>query len=191
MSIDTPEAPADPQIAPVPTPEPEPAASSAGPSTSGQGPTAYSLALAVLVGDQLSKMWFLSQGLLEGESRPVFGPFSLTMVWNKGVSFGLFRGDTDWVRWALTFFSLGVAITIAFWARKVSRPLLGWAFGLIMGGAVGNMIDRVRFGAVADFLDFTDLMFPWVFNVADSAISIGVVLLLIDTFLADRKAKRR
>ena len=51
------------------------------------------------------------------------------------------------------------------------------------------MIDRVRFGAVADFLDFTDLMFPWVFNVADSAISIGVVLLLIDTFLADRKAK--
>ena len=184
MSIETPEAPVDPQIAPVPTPEPEPAATGAG-----QGPTAYSLALAVLVGDQLSKMWFLSQGFLEGESRQVFGPFSLTMVWNKGVSFGLFRAEVDWIRWALTIFSLGVAITIAFWARKVQRPLLGWAFGLIMGGAVGNMIDRVRFGAVADFLDFTDLMFPWVFNVADSAISIGVVLLLIDTFLADRKSK--
>lgn len=188
MSIETPEGlppetAVDPQIAPVTTPEPEAA------NGAGQGPTAYSLALAVLVGDQLSKMWFLSQGFLEGESRPVFGPFSLTMVWNKGVSFGLLRGDVDWVRWALTFFSLGVAITIAFWARKVQRPLLGWAFGLIMGGAVGNMIDRVRFGAVADFLDFTDLMFPWVFNVADSAISIGVVLLLIDTFIADRRAK--
>lgn len=187
MSIETPETPADPQIAPAPTPVvPQ---KTAGPIGSGQGPTAYSLALAVLLGDQLSKMWFLSQGFLEGESRPVFGPFSLTMVWNKGVSFGLFRADVDWIRWALTLFSLAVAITIAFWARKVQRPLLGWAFGLIMGGAVGNMIDRVRFGAVADFLDFTDLMFPWVFNVADSAISIGVVLLLIDTFLADRKTK--
>ena len=182
MSLETPEAPVDPQIAPPPTPA-EPA------TTTGQGPTAYSLALAVLVGDQLSKMWFLNQGLVEGQSQPVFGPFSLTMVWNRGVSFGLFRGESEWVRWALTIFSLGVAITIAVWARKVSRPLLGWAFGLIMGGAIGNMIDRLRFGAVADFLDFHGLGFPWVFNVADSAISIGVVLLLIDTFLAERKAK--
>ena len=127
MSIETPETPVDPQIAPAPTPAvPE--------KTAGQGPTAYSLALAVLVGDQLSKMWFLSQGLQEGESHPVFGPFSLTMVWNRGVSFGLFKADVDWIRWALTLFSLGVAIAIAFWARKVQRPLLGWAFGLILGG---------------------------------------------------------
>ncbi|MDB5472425.1 MAG: lspA [Caulobacter sp.] len=184
LSLETPEIPADPQIAPAPTP--------AAPTTgAGQGPTAYSLALAVLVGDQLSKMWFLGQGLAEGQSQPVFGPFSLTMVWNRGVSFGLFRADQEWIRWALTIFSLGVAITIAFWARKVQRPLLGWAFGLIMGGAIGNMIDRLRFGAVADFLDFHGLMFPWVFNVADSAISIGVVLLLIDTFLADRAQRQR
>jgi signal peptidase II len=179
-----PEAPAAPAVA-VPTPAPEPS------TGAGQGPTAYSLALAVLVGDQLSKMWFLSQGFPVGGSREVFWPFSLTMVWNKGVSFGLFRGEAEWVRWVLTIFSLVVAIVIAFWARKVSRPLLGWAFGLIMGGAVGNMIDRIRFGAVADFLDFTALKFPWVFNVADSAISIGVVLLLIDTFLADREQKSR
>ncbi|RYF92796.1 MAG: signal peptidase II [Caulobacteraceae bacterium] len=168
-----------------------PAAAERPAAAAGQGPTAYSLALAVLLGDQLSKLWFLNQGLIEGESREVFGPFSLTMVWNRGVSFGLFRAEVDWVRWALTLFSLAVAIVIAFWARKVQRPLLGWAFGLIMGGAVGNMIDRIRFGAVADFLDFTDLMFPWVFNIADSAISIGVVLLLIDTFLAERKQKSR
>jgi signal peptidase II len=186
LSIETPEtapeAPAEPQIAPTPSAPQE--------AAGGQGPTAYSLALAVLLGDQLSKMWFLSQGFQEGESHPVFGPFSLTMVWNRGVSFGLFRADQEWIRWALTIFSLGVAITIAVWARKVQRPLLGWAFGLIMGGAIGNMIDRIRFGAVADFLDFHGLGFPWVFNVADSAISIGVVLLLIDTFLADRKARQ-
>ena len=182
MSLETPETPADPQVVPTPA-SPETA------SSGGQGPTAYSLALLVLVVDQLSKMWFLSQGLRAGESIPVFGPFNLTMVWNSGVSFGLFRAEVEWIRWALTIFSLGVAITIAFWARKVQRPLLGWAFGLIMGGAIGNMIDRIRFGAVADFLDFHGMGFPWVFNIADSAISIGVVLLLIDTFLADRKAK--
>lgn len=183
MSLETPESPADPQIAPAPPP-------AVAATTGGQGSTAYSLALAVLVGDQLSKMWFLSQGFQEGESHPVFGPFSLTMVWNRGVSFGLFRADQEWIRWALTIFSLGVAITIAVWARKVSRPLLGWAFGLIMGGAIGNMIDRIRFGAVADFLDFHGLGFPWVFNIADSAISVGVVLLLIDTFMADRAQKK-
>jgi len=156
----------------------------------GQGPLAYSLAIAVILADQLSKLWVLySLNLPALASVPVFGPFNLTMVWNRGVSFGLFRAESDWVRWLLSAFSLTVAIVIAVWARKVERPLLGWAFGLVMGGAIGNMIDRVRFGAVADFLDFRALHFPWVFNVADSAISIGVVLLLIDTYLTDRKAK--
>ncbi|HYE45413.1 MAG TPA: signal peptidase II [Caulobacter sp.] len=182
MSLETPDADLAPQ---PPAPPPAPAAA-AGPS---QGPTAYALALAVLLADQLSKMWFLAQGFQEGESREVVWPFALTMVWNQGVSFGLFRGEAEWVRWALTAFSLVVAAVIAVWARKVHRPLLGWAFGLIMGGAIGNMIDRIRFGAVADFLDFQALMFPWVFNVADSAISIGVVLLLVDTWLADRDKK--
>jgi signal peptidase II len=182
LSLETPETPADPQNAPAAVPATEQ-------SAGGQGPTAYSLALAVLLGDQLSKMWFLSKGFEPGQSEPVFGPFALTMVWNRGVSFGLFRAEVEWVRWALTIFSFAVAVTIAVWARKVQRPLLGWAFGLIMGGAIGNMIDRLRFGAVADFLDFHGLGFPWVFNIADSAISIGVVLLLIDTFLADRKPK--
>jgi signal peptidase II len=72
-----------------------------------------------------------------------------------------------------------VAIVIAVWARKVERPLLGWAFGLVMGGAIGNMIDRVRFGAVADFLDFRALNFPWVFNVADMLLLAGMAILLL------------
>jgi signal peptidase II len=154
-----------------------------------KGPLAYSLALAVIVADQLSKMWFLSLGLQEGQTQPVFGPFSLTMVWNQGVSFGLLRADSGVMRWVLSFFSVAVAIVLAVWARKVQRPLLGWAIGLVMGGAIGNMIDRVRFGKVVDFLDFQPLHFPWVFNVADSAISIGVVLLLLDSLLADRKTR--
>jgi signal peptidase II len=187
LSLETPDADLAPQD-PVPPAAPPPPAVAAG---QGQGPTAYALALAVLLADQLSKMWFLAQRFGEGQSEHVFGPFSLTMVWNKGVSFGLFRGEAEWVRWALTGFSLVVAIVIAVWARKVQRPLLGWSFGLIMGGAVGNMIDRIRFGAVADFLDFQALKFPWVFNIADSAITVGVVLLLIDTWLSDRDAKSK
>ncbi|MES2033199.1 MAG: signal peptidase II [Pseudomonadota bacterium] len=153
-----------------------------------QGPTAFAIALVVILADQLIKQWILyGLNLPELGTVPVFGPFHLTMVWNQGVSFGLFRGEADWVRWALAAFSLIVAIVLGVWARKVDRPLLGIAIGLVMGGAIGNLIDRVRFGAVADFLDFKALHFPWVFNVADSAITVGVVLLLLDSLRRDVK----
>ncbi len=183
MSSDTPDAtPAKPAARPL------------------QGPNAFTIALAVIVADQLIKFWILgsvfpsacepfhpSPELYTPCTVPVFGPFNLSMVWNQGVSFGLFRGEAEWVRWALSAFSLVVAVALGFWARRVERPLLGIAIGLVMGGAIGNLIDRVRLGAVADFLDFQDLWFPWVFNVADSGITIGVVLLLIDSLRQDQK----
>lgn len=153
-----------------------------------QGPMAYAICLAVILADQLIKQWILYAfrlPLYGGEGVQVLGPFHLTMVWNQGVSFGLFRGEAEWVRWALVAFSLGVAGFLAVWARRVERPLLGAAVGLVMGGAIGNLIDRVRFGAVADFIDFKALGFPWVFNLADSAITIGVVLLLLDSVRRD------
>lgn len=151
-----------------------------------QGPMAYSIGLAVILADQLIKQWILyGYELPKVGSVAVWGPLNLTMVWNQGVSFGLFRGETDWVRWALAAFSLVVAGFLAVWARRVERPLLGAAIGLVMGGAVGNLIDRVRFGAVADFIDVTALHFPWVFNIADSAITIGVILLLVDSARRD------
>lgn len=163
---------------------------------------AYAIAAAVVVADQISKWWMLAKqfpaacpgfqpvpGSLLTECQTAVLPFfKLTMVWNPGVSFGLLRADMGWVRWALVAFSLGVAAFLAVWARKVERPLLAAAIGLVMGGAVGNVIDRARFGAVADFLDFKALYFPWVFNVADSAITIGVVLLLLDSFQRDQKS---
>ncbi|MFZ5671186.1 MAG: signal peptidase II [Pseudomonadota bacterium] len=151
-----------------------------------QGPTAYSIGLAVILADQVMKQWILhGLNLPMLQSVKVLGPFHLTMVWNQGVSFGLFRGEAEWVRWALAAFSLGVAGFLAVWARRVERPLLGVSIGLIMGGAIGNLIDRVRFGAVADFIDLKALYFPWVFNIADSAITIGVVLLLFDSLRRD------
>lgn len=147
------------------------------------GGAAYGLAALVILLDQLAKHWILYVYDLPAKvSTPIAGPFSLTMVWNRGVSFGLFRADADLVRWLLTLFSIVVAIVLAVWVRRVDRPLLGIGLGLVIGGAIGNAIDRIRFGAVVDFLDFQRLgFFPWVFNVADSAITVGVVFLLLDS----------
>ncbi|HYG27154.1 MAG TPA: signal peptidase II [Caulobacteraceae bacterium] len=151
---------------------------------------AYGLALITIVLDQLSKHWILNVFNLPAKGSVfVGGPFSLTMVWNKGVSFGLLKAEVDLVRWALVAFSVGVAVFLAVWARKIERPLLATAVGLVMGGAIGNAIDRARFGAVADFLDFKGLYFPWVFNIADSAITVGVILLLLDSFRGEAKAR--
>ncbi|MGH6998231.1 MAG: signal peptidase II [Phenylobacterium sp.] len=159
-------------------------------SISKLGWAAYGLAAFVILADQLSKYWILYVYDLPARfSTPIAGPFSLTMVWNRGVSFGLFRAEADLVRWILTLFSIGVAIALAVWVRKAHRPLLGVGLGLVIGGAIGNAIDRIRFGAVVDFLDFQRLgFFPWVFNVADSAITIGVVFLLLDSLRKESAA---
>ena len=146
---------------------------------------AYGVAALVVVLDQLSKYWVL-QVLHLPERSPVkvLPVFQLTMVWNPGVSFGLLRADTSAGRWLLVLFALVIVAALAAWARRLARPLTGLALGLILGGALGNnLIDRVRFGAVADFLDFHGLYFPWVFNLADSAINVGVGLLLLDSFI--------
>ncbi|MBW8304222.1 MAG: signal peptidase II, partial [Brevundimonas sp.] len=101
---------------------------------------------------------------------------------------GLF-GDGS-ARWMLSGFSVVVAGILGWWALKADRRLLVSAIGLIMGGAIGNVIDRIRFGFVVDFLDFSGTgFFPWVFNVADSAITIGVILLIVDSVLSERAAK--
>jgi signal peptidase II len=152
---------------------------------------AYGFAILIIVVDQLTKAWVLNGlGLrFEGQSVPMLAPiFNITLVHNEGVSFGLF-GDGS-ARWMLSIFSLAVAGVLGWWALKADRRLLVTSIGLIMGGAVGNVIDRIRFGFVVDFLDFSGTgVFPWVFNVADSAITIGVILLILDSLLSERAAK--
>nr|MDQ2764409.1 signal peptidase II [Pseudomonadota bacterium] len=131
-----------------------------------------------------AKAWVLGPlRLLPGVSREVWGPVRLTLVENSGVSFGLFHGHASCTRWALAGFSLAVALALAIWARRAARPLIGLSAGLIIGGALGNLIDRVRAGEVVDFVDVTRLYFPWVFNLADSAITVGIVLLLAENFI--------
>jgi signal peptidase II len=149
---------------------------------------AYLLAALVVALDQASKFWILN--VLDLPSKvtvPVGGPFHMTFVWNKGVSFGLLRAEVDLTRWALAAFSIIVAVFLAVWVRNATRRLMSVALGLVIGGAVGNVIDRVRFGAVVDFLDFSRLWFPWIFNVADAAITCGIALLLLDMLLQERR----
>ncbi len=150
-----------------------------------QGVIAYAVAAAVIVADQLSKAWILGPFDLPNRGPVDVLPFfRLSMVWNRGVSFGMMTAHNAFGRWILVTFAAVVVVALGIWARRIQRLWTGLALGLVIGGAVGNnIIDRVRFGAVVDFLDFSGLAFPWVFNVADSAISIGVVLLLVDSFL--------
>lgn len=117
--------------------------------------------------------------------------FDLTMVWNKGVSFGLLGADGPLGRFLLVGFSVAVAVALiagllSLGPFKVTRPWQAIAFGLIIGGALGNAIDRALYGAVADFLNFSGLMFPWVFNIADVGINLGVAAIVFDVFILDR-----
>ena len=152
---------------------------------------AYGLAAVTVVLDQWSKAWVLGALRLDDlGSIQVLPFFRLTLVENRGVSFGLLRADSAFGRWALVAVAAAVVAWLIWWVRKADRPLFAAAVGLVIGGALGNnLIDRARIGRVVDFLDFSGLYFPWVFNVADSAISIGVALLLLDSFMPDgRKA---
>lgn len=167
---------------------------------------AYGFALVVIVIDQLTKIWMMEGlDLREWGRIEVWPPlFNLTWVENRGVSFGLF-GDGS-ARWMLSGFAIVVAGILGWWALKADRRLLITAIGLVMGGAIGNVIDRIRFGYVVDFLDVSGphfylpgflpgflanlkINFPWIFNVADSAICIGVILLILDSVRAEQDAK--
>jgi signal peptidase II len=148
---------------------------------------------AALVLDQLTKLYFYDL-LVESGRRviEVLPFFNLVTVWNYGISFGMFNNGSAGA--SIIFVVLAVAIVAALllWLRSANHPLVSTALGLVIGGALGNVIDRLRFGAVFDFLDFHLGGWHWpAFNVADAAISVGVVLLCIDAlFLSARSAKR-
>jgi signal peptidase II len=113
------------------------------------------------------------------------GPLDLTMLWNRGMSYGLFQSEGIG-RWILAAIMLVIALGFLVWLTRAEGRWLKLALALVIGGAFGNLIDRVRFGAVIDFIDANGLYFPWVFNVADAAISVGAVLLFVDQFLLSR-----
>jgi len=149
------------------------------------GWTAYMIALVVLIMDQATKSWIMEVlRLPEYGTQAVFGPLQFTRIWNRGVSFGLFQAGHDLIRWGMVAFNLGVALLLISWVRKGQlRILAAIGYGMLIGGAIGNAIDRAIFGAVIDFVDVSRLgFFPWIFNVADAGITVGVMLFLLDSF---------
>ncbi len=148
------------------------------------------VAAGVVAADQLVKWWAISA--LEGLPRgvEVLPFFNLVLVWNRGVSFGLLGGAAV-PPWLLGAFAGLVAVGLTVWLARVSGRWLALGIGLVIGGAVGNIIDRLRLGAVADFLDFHLGVHHWpAFNVADAAISVGLAVLVIDSLL-NRPERRK
>jgi lipoprotein signal peptidase len=141
-------------------------------------------AALVLLADQASKWWVLNGlRLPELGSVEVLPVLNLTMVWNQGVTFGLLNQNSAWGPWVLAGVALAVVVGLALWMRRADRALVACALGAIAGGAVGNVIDRIRFGAVVDFIHAHAWGWSWyVFNVADAAIVCGVAVLILDGF---------
>ncbi|MDX1775031.1 MAG: signal peptidase II [Desulfobulbales bacterium] len=152
------------------------------------------IAVAVVIVDQLTKMWIMADFGLHEQKTVIPGFFNLVYVTNTGAAFGILAGSKTWLRQAFFIgvsFAALIAIAIAYSHLKKQGKIFIYALGLIAGGAVGNLIDRLRFGSVVDFLDFYLGSYHWpAFNVADSAISVGVGLFLTGTLLQHIKEIR-
>ncbi len=181
--------------------------------SSSKATVGFSLALDVLVLDQLSK-WLILEYVMRKEIQPNAQPvglldwimdapsrfphasiellpfFNLTMVWNEGISFGLFHGMGIWI---LVGLSLIITVVFSLWMLRSESWFQTVALALVIGGAIGNVMDRLRFGAVADFFDFHigNWHYP-AFNVADCGIVVGIALLVIDgIFFEPKRAKQK
>jgi signal peptidase II len=154
------------------------------------------LALTVLA-DQLSKSWvvaYFDAAAIGGSpaaqvpQRVVTPFFNLVLTWNRGMSFGLFNRDSVWNAALFSALAVVIVTVLLIWLWRTESALVAAGIGLVAGGAVGNVIDRLRLGAVTDFLDFhwSDWHFA-TFNLADSGITVGVALLLLDALLNRRE----
>ena len=145
----------------------------------------YALALLVVLLDQLTKHW-VSANFGYGEARAYSGFFNLVLTYNKGAAFSFLAAAAGWQRgFFIVIALLAIAVIGALLARHAGEKLFCFALALILGGAMGNVLDRMVLGYVVDFLDFHVAGWHWpAFNLADSAITLGAVLLVTDSFLA-------
>ncbi len=146
-----------------------------------RGPLAF--AALVLIADQISKWWIVDHVMVRPRVIEVTPFFNIVMTWNRGVTFGMLASDGETTRWLLIVLSLAVVGVLLVWLARTAARLPAFALAAVIGGALGNVIDRLNYGKVADFLDFHLAGWHWpAFNLADSAIVCGVGLLLLDTF---------
>ncbi len=145
------------------------------------------LSALVIVLDQLSKAWVISHFAF-GETFTVLSVFNLVLAHNTGAAFSFLNDAGGIQRWLFSIIAVAASVWIVWLLRKHHRQLLfSWALSMILGGALGNLIDRLSYGYVVDFLSFhwENHYFP-AFNLADSAITCGAFLLILDSFLKDK-----
>lgn len=149
------------------------------------------LSALVIALDQASKLYFLSILELGGPAIPVIDGFwEWKLAYNYGAAFSFLAGAGGWQRWFFTALALGISGLLVYWLRRMPRGYWVEAlpFALIIGGAIGNLIDRVRFGYVVDFIHWYWRDFSWpVFNIADSAIVAGAVTLVVFSLFGNRR----
>lgn len=148
----------------------------------------YALAALVIILDQLSK-WLVLENIHFGEIIYVAPFWNWVLTFNPGAAFSFLADQPGWQRWFFSILAFAVSGWIAFELRKhPEQKLLSLALALVMGGALGNVIDRVRFGAVVDFIQWHAAGFYWpAFNIADSAITVGAILLVFEQLTATNK----
>ena len=149
------------------------------------------IAVVIFMIDQLTKWWVVHvMELARVGAIDVFPPYlNFRMAWNSGINFGLFSGNADWTRWVLISVALGIVLFVLVWMRREPPGRTGLIFaGLLIGGALGNVVERLLYGAVADFLNMSccGINNPYAFNVADISVFIGAIGLAI--FSGGKKA---
>ncbi|MES9870010.1 MAG: signal peptidase II [Sedimenticola sp.] len=149
---------------------------------------------AIVIGlDQVSKQ-LVESSLMLYEAVPVMPFFNLTLAYNEGAAFSFLSDQGGWQRWFFSGLALLVSIILVIWISRLQQRerLIAISLSLIVGGAIGNLIDRVLFGHVIDFLDLYYGQWHWpAFNIADSAIFVGVVLMLLDAFRGEPEESRQ
>ena len=147
------------------------------------------IAVAIAGLDQLSKWWIVEIVMQPPQLMPLTPFFNLVLGHNRGVSFGLFGTDESYAPYILSGIAAAISVALVIWLWRADRRPVVIALGMIIGGAVGNVIDRLSIGAVVDFLDFHAAGYHWpAFNIADIGITCGAALLIIDSFF-DRETK--
>ena len=148
----------------------------------------FGLAAAVILLDQVTK-WAVLENFAYGERREITGFFNLVLVYNKGAAFSMFASADGWQTPLLILFAIVAAGIVSYLiVRNREKRVLCLGLAFILGGALGNLIDRLRFGHVVDFLDFHAMGWHWpAFNVADSGITVGALLLILDGFVHHEK----
>jgi signal peptidase II len=152
-------------------------------------PLGLGIATLTMLVDQAHKAWMLYVYDIGAKAPVALTPFfDLVLVWNQGISYGLLPQENSAGRWGLILFAFGASLALAAWLARVESRLAAASIGLIIGGAIGNAIDRIAYGAVADFFSLHAFGYQWyVFNIADMAIVAGVVGLLYDSLIRGHK----